>query len=88
MLQGLDASKIPASGPKGHILKGDVLAYMEDPNYVPTAPAPAATSAAAAPAAGETSTGAAAAAPTGRHNKPKYTDHPASGIRKVIASRQ
>jgi len=80
---GLDASLIPASGPKGHILKGDVLAFMDDPTYVHAAPAaPAATAAAAAPAAE-----AAATAPTGRHDKPKYTDHPASGIRKVIASR-
>jgi len=76
---GLDAGAIAATGPKGHILKGDVLAFMGEipaaTGLVTPPPAPAA-EAAATPAT-------AAAAGDGV----TYVDHPVTNIRKVIASR-
>jgi pyruvate dehydrogenase complex dihydrolipoamide acetyltransferase long form len=77
---GLDAGAIPATGPKGHILKGDVLAFMSGEVVgAPAAPAPVA-AAAAAPAAD-------GAVPLKPDGTPRYTDIPASNIRKIIASR-
>ena len=74
----LDATLIPASGPKGHVLKGDVLAYLAgDPIIITkTTTTPLATS--AKPTAG---------VGVGRPTKVKYTDVPATNIRKVIAKR-
>jgi pyruvate/2-oxoglutarate dehydrogenase complex dihydrolipoamide acyltransferase (E2) component len=61
---------------------------MENGNFAPVVQE-SALPAGAAPAAADAADGAgsAAAAPTGRHNKPKYTDTPVSGVRKVIATR-
>lgn len=81
---GLDASLLPATGPKGHILKGDVLAYLagEDP-VVDAKPAKEAAADAAPKAAAPTG----GPVRLGRRDRPAYTDIPASNIRKVIANR-
>ncbi|NVK20012.1 MAG: 2-oxoglutarate dehydrogenase complex dihydrolipoyllysine-residue succinyltransferase [Methylocystaceae bacterium] len=90
---GLDASKIPATGKDGRLVKGDVLAYIESGAAAkdkaapaPAAPAPkAATPApAAAPAASSTPNGAMIPPrPVGpREERVKMTR-----LRKVIASR-
>lgn len=73
---GLNAADIPASGPKGHILKGDVLAFI----------------AGEAPMAAKSVTNAvtpdtAAPAVVDDDAVPTYTDIPTTTIRKVIASR-
>lgn len=81
-MYGLDVSAIPASGPKGHILKGDVLAYIGDTppavvspsSPLPNPPATAATQ--SAPVASE-----------GAETEAKYTDIPVSTMRRVIAER-
>ncbi|KAF9291431.1 hypothetical protein BGZ68_004079 [Mortierella alpina] len=80
-----DVTKIPATGPKGRVLKGDVLAFLgkikarpapeptiPQPKTLPppSKPAPSSSSKAAAPAPGAA-----------------YTDTPTSNMRKVIASR-
>lgn len=72
---GLDAAAIPASGPKGHILKGDVLAFLS--GEAPAVATATATTTASAPAA--------TAAPGDA--KVTYTDTPTTTIRKVIAAR-
>lgn len=69
----LDASLIPATGPKGHILKGDVLAYL-DGDVVVTKPK------------AEKKKAPAPAQPT-KDPKITYVDVPTTNIRKVIARR-
>ncbi|KAG0223955.1 Pyruvate dehydrogenase complex component E2 1, partial [Actinomortierella wolfii] len=84
-----DVTEIPATGPKGRVLKGDVLAYLglikARPAPIPTRPQPDTLPEASAPASKKATTGgaAAAAATAGA----AYTDEAASGMRKVIASR-
>ncbi|GJJ72663.1 hypothetical protein EMPS_05021 [Entomortierella parvispora] len=77
-----DVTKVPATGPKGRVLKGDVLAFLGKikarPAPEPTIPQPK-TLSPAAPAKG-----AAAPAPA---PGAAFTDAPTSNMRKVIASR-
>jgi pyruvate/2-oxoglutarate dehydrogenase complex dihydrolipoamide acyltransferase (E2) component len=76
-----DVTKIPSTGPKGRVLKGDVLAFLglikARPAPEPTIPQPK-TLPPAQPV-----TPSSASAPSGA----AYTDSPASTMRKVIASR-
>ncbi len=84
---GLDADQIPATGKGGRLLKGDVLAYLEQ--AAPAAPAAAAPS---EPAPAAPAPAAPAALPAGAH----YPPRPAgpreervrmSRLRKMVASR-
>ncbi|KAF9213865.1 pyruvate dehydrogenase complex dihydrolipoamide acetyltransferase component (E2) [Podila verticillata] len=76
-----DITKIPSTGPKGRVLKGDVLAFLglikARPAPEPTIPQPKTLPPAVKPAPASSS------APSGA----AYTDSPASTMRKVIASR-
>jgi len=76
---GLDASLLSATGPKGHILKGDVLAYLAGEDPVVAAPP--------AKEASETKPAPASTGPVRLTDGPRYTDVPAGGIRKIIANR-
>jgi pyruvate/2-oxoglutarate dehydrogenase complex dihydrolipoamide acyltransferase (E2) component len=94
---GIDATVLfPGSGLKGRVTKSDILVALKEGRTLPplqkaaaspprsaTAPAPAA---AAAPPAAPAAPAAAEAAPV-CHSASAYTDTPASGMRKVIASR-
>lgn len=92
---GLDASKIPASGKDGRLVKGDVLAYIESgqaekdkaaPAPAKAAPAPAAKPAAApAPAAASSTPNGAMIPP--RPEGPREERVKMTRLRKVIASR-
>lgn len=73
----LDASAIPATGPKGHILKGDLLAFLEG------RPAPAEATHVPEPPA-EAKTASIGARP---EKRPIPTDIPATSMRKTIAKR-
>lgn len=77
-----DVTKIPSTGPKGRVLKGDVLAFLglikARPAPEPTVPQPKTLPPAAKPAPAASSSSPSGAA---------YTDSPASTMRKVIASR-
>jgi len=81
---GINPASVPATGPKGNLLKGDVLGFikarkLQIPSAVPDV------SLAVAGVAPEP----AAAAPKPRKIVPKsgYTDHELSNMRKVIAKR-
>ncbi|KAG0028626.1 hypothetical protein BGZ81_004558 [Podila clonocystis] len=77
-----DVTKIPSTGPKGRVLKGDVLAFLglikARPAPEPTIPQPK-----SLPPAQPVTPSSSASAPSGA----AYTDSPASTMRKVIASR-
>jgi len=77
-----DVTKVPATGPKGRVLKGDVLAFLGKikarPAPEPTIPQPKTLP----PASKAPANGAAAPAPGSA-----FTDSPTSNMRKVIASR-
>ncbi|KAF9321377.1 hypothetical protein BG003_002225 [Podila horticola] len=78
-----DVTKIPSTGPKGRVLKGDVLAFL---GLIKARPAPEPTIPqlkTLPPAQPVTPSSSASAAPSGA----AYTDSPASTMRKVIASR-
>ncbi|KAF9418275.1 pyruvate dehydrogenase complex dihydrolipoamide acetyltransferase component (E2) [Podila epigama] len=81
-----DVTKIPSTGPKGRVLKGDVLAFLGKikarPAPEPTIPQPKTLPPAAKPSPAASASGS-TAAPSGA----AYTDSPASNMRKVIASR-
>lgn len=92
---GLDASKIPASGKDGRLVKGDVLAYIESgqaakdkaaPAPAKAAPAPAAKPAAAPAPAAKSSTPNGAMIPP-RPEGPREERVKMTRLRKVIASR-
>ena len=80
-----DVTKIPATGPKGRVLKGDVLAFLGKikarPAPEPTIPQPKTLPPASKPAPASSS-GATAPAPG-----TAFTDAPTPNMRKVIASR-
>ncbi|KAF9960834.1 hypothetical protein BGZ70_008483, partial [Mortierella alpina] len=80
-----DVTKIPATGPKGRVLKGDVLAFLGKikarPAPEPTIPQPKTLPPASKPAPASSSKAAAPAPGTA------FTDTPTSNMRKVIASR-
>ncbi|KAF9920593.1 hypothetical protein FBU30_009559, partial [Linnemannia zychae] len=80
-----DVTKIPSTGPRGRVLKGDVLAFLGKikarPAPEPTFPQPK-TLPPAAKATSPISTNAAAPAPGSA-----FTDNATSNMRKVIASR-
>lgn len=91
-VHNLDASQIPATGPRGHLTKGDVLAFLDGGvaaavsggGNVSTSVVAESSTPAAAPAA--------PAATGGGHRRRRrqaepYTDIPASGMRKTIAAR-
>lgn len=79
-LYGLDPSAIPATGPKGHVLKGDVLAFLGDtPPPVVKASSPLPT--------GATATAAAPTPASGEVAEPEYVDIPVTTMRRVIADR-
>eukprot|EP00041_Stephanoeca_diplocostata_P018041 m.374310 g.374310 ORF g.374310 m.374310 type:complete len:483 (-) comp20902_c0_seq1:464-1912(-) len=81
---GLVAQQIPATGPKGHILKGDVLAFLSgDVSVAPTASTPAPAAAATMPPAAATPAKPSTAASVSED----YVDIPVTNMRKVIASR-
>lgn len=94
---GLDASKIPATGKDGRLVKGDVLAYIESgqaekdkaaaaaPAPAPAAPAPKA--AAPAPAAAPASSTPNGAMIPARPEGPREERVKMTRLRKVIASR-
>ncbi|KAF9195321.1 hypothetical protein BGZ51_002836 [Haplosporangium sp. Z 767] len=83
-----DVTKIPSTGPKGIVLKGDVLAFLGKikprPAPEPTIPQPKTLPPASKPAPSTPSSSASApvAAPGSA-----FTDAPTSNMRKVIASR-
>ncbi|KAK3824637.1 MAG: MGC86218 protein-like protein [Benniella sp.] len=85
-----DVTKIPSTGPKGRVLKGDVLAFLGKikarPAPEPTIPQPKTfpppSKAAPAPSKAPSSASTPAATP-----ESSFTDSPASNMRKVIASR-
>lgn len=91
---GLDATKIPASGKDGRLVKGDVLAYIESGQAAkdkaakaapaPAAAAPKAAPAPAAPAASSTPNGAMIPP---RPQGPREERVKMTRLRKVIASR-
>ncbi|KAG0328804.1 hypothetical protein BGZ99_004468 [Dissophora globulifera] len=76
-----DVTKIPATGPKGRVLKGDVLAFLGKikarPAPEPTIPQPKTLPPPSSPSVSFPSTPL----------RSSFTDSPASGMRKVIASR-
>ncbi|KAF9571112.1 hypothetical protein EC968_001031 [Mortierella alpina] len=82
-----DVTKIPATGPKGRVLKGDVLAFLGKikarPAPEPTIPQPKTLPPASKPAPAPASSSNAAAPAPGT----VFTDSPTSNMRKVIASR-
>ncbi|KAG0090264.1 hypothetical protein BGZ93_004328 [Podila epicladia] len=77
-----DVTKIPSTGPKGRVLKGDVLAFLglikARPAPEPTIPQPK-----TLPPAQPVTPSSPSSTPSGA----AYTDSPASTMRKVIASR-
>ncbi|KAG0340613.1 hypothetical protein BG000_011572 [Podila horticola] len=77
-----DVTKIPSTGPKGRVLKGDVLAFLGLIKARP-APEPTIPQLKTLPPAQPVTPSSASAAPSGA----AYTDSPASTMRKVIASR-
>jgi len=89
-LYGVDADKVPATGPHGKLVKGDVLAYVTNNRLTPLAPQPV-----PAPAVAAKPAAAAAAAPTPAATPPPppsvagqgYIDLPLSSMRKTIAKR-
>ncbi|KAG0214365.1 hypothetical protein BGX28_002182 [Mortierella sp. GBA30] len=80
-----DVTKIPSTGPKGRVLKGDVLAFLGKikarPAPEPTIPQPKILPPASKPAPAPSSTASTSAPGTA------FTDSPTSNMRKVIASR-
>ncbi|ORY04845.1 hypothetical protein K493DRAFT_404574 [Basidiobolus meristosporus CBS 931.73] len=72
-----DINKVPATGPKGRILKGDVLGYL---GLIKSAPAPKAESKASA----ATSNAPQTPAPS---SSAEYEDIPVTTMRRIIASR-
>lgn len=71
-----DAADIPATGPRGRLLKGDVLAYIAAkniPKVQPSAPAPKPAAKESPKAAPQPSSG--------------YTDIPTTSMRRIIAQR-
>ena len=83
----LDVSKIPATGPHGRLLKGDVLQFLEKGAAPAPAPAPASASAPAPVAVKQAAAAPASPAKPTTVQAPSYTDIPVTQIRKVIASR-
>lgn len=83
----IDPSSIPATGPKGHLLKGDVLKALASGNFKKAAAAPSKQTATATPA--QTQAEQPAPAPRGRRRRgvPSFEDKPLTTMRKVIASR-
>ncbi|KAG0326067.1 hypothetical protein BG004_003043, partial [Podila humilis] len=83
-----DVTKIPSTGPKGRVLKGDVLAFLGKitarPAPEPTIPQPKTLS---PPTSSSSSSSSSAATATATASGEAYTDTPASTMRKVIASR-
>ncbi|KAI1300743.1 hypothetical protein EDD11_005944 [Mortierella claussenii] len=83
-----DVTKIPSTGPKGRVLKGDVLAFLGKikarPAPEPTIPQPKTLPPAAksAPASADASKKAPTPAPGSA-----FTENPITNMRKVIASR-
>ncbi|KAF8566502.1 hypothetical protein P879_09306 [Paragonimus westermani] len=74
---GLNATNIPASGPRGQLLKGDVLSYLAAHPSVTATPAPLTqTPVTTTPSPVITSSSA-----------PTFTDIPISNIRQVISKR-
>ncbi|KAF9196278.1 hypothetical protein BGZ49_002862 [Haplosporangium sp. Z 27] len=82
-----DVTKIPSTGPKGRVLKGDVLAFLGkiEPRAAPepTIPQPKTLPPASKPAPAASKSPSASAAAPGL----AFTDSPTSNMRKVIASR-
>ena len=83
---GLDADQIPATGKGGRLLKGDVIAYMEQAAPAPAPPAPA------APAPAPAAPAPAAPAPAAASYPPKVAGPREervrmSRLRKMVASR-
>jgi len=79
---GINPASVPATGPKGNLLKGDVLGFIKARKLqIPSAVPDVSMAAASAPAP--------VAAPKPRKVVPKcgYTDHELSNMRKVIAKR-
>ncbi|CAH8429396.1 unnamed protein product [Dicrocoelium dendriticum] len=82
----LDASKIPASGPRGQLLKGDVLSYIaRHPQEARTIP-PEQPSPPSSPVLPTTATLPTPAAPTGATG-PVFTDISLTNMRQTIAKR-
>ena len=80
---GIDPKAIPASGPHGHLLKGDVLQFLATSGEKKAAaPAPAAVKPAETKAAAP-----AEAAPKAATSQGDYIDIPVSQMRAVIARR-
>jgi len=79
---GINPASVPATGPKGNLLKGDVLSFIKARKLDKVAAVPDVSAPAAAAAS-------VPAAPKPRKVKPKtgYTDHELSNMRKVIAKR-
>lgn len=80
----LDHRSIPATGPRGRLLKGDVLNFLASRGSSPTpAPAPTLSPRPAATATATAAAAAGAAAPLGA----LFTDVPLTNVRKIIAGR-
>ncbi|KNC86281.1 hypothetical protein SARC_01543 [Sphaeroforma arctica JP610] len=78
----LNVAEIPATGPKGHLLKGDVLNFLETGQKVGAQSSSG--SSQAAPSTASKSAPAKSAAPAA---DAEYEDLPVSNMRKIIGSR-
>ncbi|XP_059482904.1 pyruvate dehydrogenase protein X component, mitochondrial-like [Neocloeon triangulifer] len=84
---GLDASDVPATGPKGNLLKGDILNLVNQKGLKPKPPQTVSLPAAAKPTAAAVSVAPASKARQPAKSGSKFVDVELTSMRKTIAKR-
>eukprot|EP00178_Gracilaria_changii_P023560 TRINITY_DN71265_c0_g1_i1.p1 TRINITY_DN71265_c0_g1~~TRINITY_DN71265_c0_g1_i1.p1 ORF type:complete len:465 (-),score=74.28 TRINITY_DN71265_c0_g1_i1:670-1941(-) len=83
----LDLAKVTPTGPKGRILKGDVLLAIKDGSALASDPKPSVTSAASTPIESSATPSSTTAAPEQQLERQPYHDTPVTSMRRAIAKR-